>query len=121
MGRALVDRMREWLTQSAPVDLKSVIKKNIVETIDSLPEKGVSDQFEEIVKPLYDSFDKPFRYRSYNPVTEMARHIIGLERKGKIEQASALRQYINMNSALQKKQRRIPVVSRSNIMPILVK
>ena len=94
-GPALMDRLRQWLSQSAPVTLKSELKAELVKVVDSVQRTNLSEEIKAAFQSMYDSLEKPFRYKTYNPVKEIVRHIARLEKRGKTQDASILRQYID--------------------------
>jgi len=94
-GPALMDRLRQWLAQAAPVKLRSEIKPELAKIADSIQRTNLSEEIKAAFQSMYDSLEKPFRYRTYDPLQEIVRHINRLEKRGRTEDASILRQYID--------------------------
>jgi len=118
-GPALMDRLREWVSQSASMELKSIIKLELTETASAAQKTNVPEEVQVALQSVYESLGRPFQYKSYNPFTEMIRHSARLEQQGRIKEASTLKQYLGKIS--QRVRRRIPIVSQSGIMHYLVK
>jgi len=93
-GPALMDRLREWLSQSAPTVFRSEFKPQLAKIVSNVQATNLSDEIQAAFQSIYESLEKPFRYETYDPVTEIVQHIIRLEKIGKLEDASVLRQYI---------------------------
>ena len=93
-GPALIDRLREWLTQSASVEGKTVIKSQLAKVVGDVQQTDLSEEIKAAFQAMYESLEEPFQYQSYDPVEEIVRHTIRLVKRGDIDEASGLRRYI---------------------------
>ena len=94
-GPALADRLCEWLTQSAQMELKSALKPQITKINNSAQKTKLSEEIKAALQSMTESLDKPFQYNSYNPLTEIARHIVRLENNGRTKDAFTLKRYLD--------------------------
>jgi hypothetical protein len=93
-GPALMDRLREWLMQSAPANLKSQLKPELAKVAQTVQGTNLSEEVRAAFQSVGMSDEIPFQYGTYDPMMEIARHVTRRERAGKAEEASILRRYI---------------------------
>jgi glycosyltransferase involved in cell wall biosynthesis len=93
-GQALIDRMHEWLTQQASSEIQSIMKSQFVRTIRSISNKELPSETKAAIKSLPESLEKPFVYKTYDPVYEMEQHAERLEKRNEHERASVVRNYL---------------------------
>ena len=94
-GPALMDRLREWLMSSAPVELMSDLKPELAKIVDSIQRTNLSQEIKAAFRSMSESLERPFQYKTYDPVKEILRHVGRLEKRGRTEDASLLKQYID--------------------------
>jgi glycosyltransferase involved in cell wall biosynthesis/GT2 family glycosyltransferase len=94
-GPALMDRLREWLVQSAPVKLRSQLKPELAKLADIVQRTNLSEEIKAAFRSIGVSIERPFQYRAYDPVMEVARHVTRLEKGGRAEEAIILKRYID--------------------------
>ncbi|MHC4388870.1 MAG: glycosyltransferase, partial [Planctomycetota bacterium] len=93
-GPALMGRLREWLMQSAPANLKSQLKPELAKIAQTVQGTNLSEEVRAAFQSVGVSDEIPFQYGTYDPMMEIARHVTRRERAGKAEEASILRRYI---------------------------
>jgi len=93
-GPALIDRLREWLTQSASAAGKTVIKSQLANVLSDVQQTNLSEEIKAAFQAMHEALERPFQYKSYEPIEEIVRHTIRLVKKGNIDEASGLRRYI---------------------------
>jgi hypothetical protein len=91
---ALTDRLHEWLTNSASAEFRVQFKPQLARIIDSIQKMNLSEEVKAAFRSMFESLEKPFRYKSYDPISEMERHAERLEKAGEIERASLIEEYI---------------------------
>jgi glycosyltransferase involved in cell wall biosynthesis len=97
-ARALIDRMHEWLTQQASLEIRSLLKSQFVRTIRSISNKELPAEVKTAMKSMSDSLGKAFVYKSYDPLYEMERNAERLEKRGENKRASVARDYLSQVS-----------------------
>ncbi len=91
---ALIDRLHEWFTQQASSEIKSSLRPKLIQTIKSMLSKDLSVEVKTAMKSRFESLDRPFSYKGYDPLNEMERNAERLQKAGEIERASIAREYL---------------------------
>ncbi|MBN2183275.1 MAG: glycosyltransferase [Sedimentisphaerales bacterium] len=106
-GPALLGRLREWITQKASSEIKLIIKSQIGQAIRNISALFKSEEINKAFELIYESLDKPFQYRQYDPLSEMELNAQRLESAGQTEQTRIARDYLAQVS--QKREKKIAV------------
>jgi glycosyltransferase involved in cell wall biosynthesis len=91
---ALMDRLYEWLTKSAPEQIKTLLKPVLAQMTDRAQSSNLPEEIKIALRQSPGLLEKPFQYRGYDPTAEMIRHVARLEESQREERASAMKQYI---------------------------
>ena len=95
---ALIGRLREWITQKASSEIKSILKSHTVQAIHNITAMFQSEDIKGALELIYESLEKPYCYKSFDPLREMELNAQRLEKMGETGRACIARDYLSQVS-----------------------
>lgn len=92
---ALMDRLYEWLTNLATPQVRALLEPKLAQIISQIQLTNLPHEIKVVFPQSSELLNKPFEYKSYDPVTEMTAHVAALQKSGQTERASQMKQYLD--------------------------
>jgi len=95
---ALIGRLREWITQKASSEVKLILKSHTVQAIHNMMTMFQSEDIKGALELIFESLEKPYCYKSCDPLCEMELNAKRLEKMGETGRARIARDYLTQAS-----------------------
>jgi glycosyltransferase involved in cell wall biosynthesis len=95
---ALMDRLYEWVTNSAPAELRVQLRPHLERIFSQIQNTKLPEEIKMAFPSKPGFLEKPFRYESYDPLSEIRLHADRLETIGELKRANLLKEYHAKNS-----------------------
>jgi glycosyltransferase involved in cell wall biosynthesis/Tfp pilus assembly protein PilF len=93
-GRALVDRLHEWLSHTCPLAPRPVIHAQLLRVIDDAQNSSSDTRVKAAFASLKNAGGDLFRYVPVDPLAEAEAYAAECESEGRTDKANALRKYL---------------------------